>query len=135
MEQTLAIIKPDAVKKKYIGNIIARIERENFDIVRLKLLTLTKKKAQSFYEIHKNLSFFGELVEFMCSGPVVVMVLEKEDAVVSWRNVMGATDPDKAAEGTLRKLYGSSIGENTTHGSDSLENAKREVVFFFPEYA
>ena len=134
MENTLAIIKPDAVRNKIVGKIISRIEEENFNIVGLKFLHLTRNKAESFYAVHKELPFFDEFVEFMSSGPIVAIVLEKENAISSWRDVMGATDPAKASEGTVRKLYGSSIGENVTHGSDSAETAKKEVAFFFSEF-
>ena len=133
MEKTLAIIKPNAVSNKNIGNIISRIEKESFKILGLELIHLTKEQAEAFYAVHKDRPFFNEFVEFMISGPVVVAVLEKENAVETWRNVMGATNPAEAKENTLRKLYGSSIGNNAVHGSDSLETAKQEITFFFPE--
>jgi len=132
MEKTLAIIKPDAVADKNIGKITGRIESEGFNILGMKMLSLTKEEAEEFYAIHKERPFFGELVEFMISGPVVVMALEKDNAVQEWRDLMGATNPAEAKDNTLRKLFGKSIGNNATHGSDSLENAKQEVNFFFP---
>ncbi len=132
-EKTLAIIKPDAVKAKDSGEIIDRIEQEGFDIVGLKKLHLTKKQAEEFYAVHKERPFYVELVEFMISGPVIVLALEKDDAIKSWRDLMGATDPAEAAENTLRKLYGASKGNNATHGSDSSENAKIELEFFAEE--
>ena len=133
MEKTLAIIKPDAVANKNIGNIISRIEKEEFNILEIKMLKLTKKEAEDFYSVHKEKSFFAELVELMISGPIVVLALEKKDAIQRWRNVMGATNPTEAKENTIRKLYGKSVGNNATHGSDSLENAKKEIAFFFPK--
>lgn len=133
MERTLGIIKPDAVKAKYSGKIIDRIEHEGFSIVGMKKLHLTKQQAESFYDVHAGKPFFDELVSFMTSGPVIVMALEKTNAIQAWRDLMGATNPAAAAENTLRKLYGASIGENATHGSDAPETARREVAFFFPE--
>lgn len=131
MEKTLAIIKPDAILAKYSGPIINLIELNHFNILAMKKLHLKREQAEKFYEIHKERSFFGELVEYMISGPVIVMALEKENAVNDWRLLMGATDPAKATVGTIRKMYGKSIGSNATHGSDSPENAKNEVKFFF----
>ncbi len=133
METTLAIIKPDAVKAQNIGNIITRIEREGFRIVGMKMTHLTEEEGEQFYIVHKERPFFGELVEFITSGPVVVMALRKENAIKAWRNLMGATDPAQAEDNTLRKLYGSSIGSNATHGSDASETAAEEVAFFFPK--
>lgn len=133
MEKTLAIIKPDAVKAKNSGKIIDRIEQEGFEIVALQKMNLTKEKAQAFYAVHNERPFYGELVEFMTSGPVVVMALSKPDAIKAWRDLMGATNPAQAAEGTIRKLYGASVGENATHGSDAPETAAQEVAFFFPD--
>lgn len=135
MERTLAIIKPDAVQDKNVGNIIARIEKEGFIILGMKMLQLTKQQAEEFYAVHKGKPFLPELVAYMISGPVVVLALAKTNAVSSWRDVMGATDPAKAAPNTLRKLYGTNIGRNVTHGSDSIENGLKEVRFFFPELA
>ena len=131
-EKTLAIIKPDAVGSNYSGKIIDLIETNGFDIVRMEKLNLSKDRAEGFYAVHKERPFFGELVEFMTSGPVVVMVLQKDNAVKAWRDLMGATDPKEAEQGTVRKIYGKNIGENATHGSDSTENAAIEVDYFFP---
>ena len=130
-QQTLAIIKPDAVKKRAVGKIITRIEDEGFTIVRLKLVHLTPDEAKGFYAVHKEKKFFSSLTEFMSSGPVVVMALEAEDAIRRWREVMGATDPALAAPGTLRRLYGFSIERNAVHGSDATETAEWEVGYFF----
>ena len=133
MEKTFAIIKPDAVKAKYSGKIIDRIEQEGFNIVALKKLSMTTAQAEEFYGVHKERGFFRELVDFMTSGPVIVLALEKDNAVKAWRDLMGATDPAKADAGTMRKEFGANVGENATHGSDSLENAQIEIKFFFPE--
>ncbi len=135
MEKTLAIIKPDAVAAKHTGKIIDRIEQEGFSIIGMKKLHMTKAQAEAFYAVHKDRGFFAELVDFMCSGPIVVMALEKANAVQAWRDLMGATDPAKAEANTIRKLFGTSIGNNASHGSDSVDNAKVEVKFFFPELA
>ena len=131
MERTLAIIKPDAVSKGYVGKIITRIEEEGFVIKAMKMLKLSKQEAEAFYHVHREKPFFEELTRFMSSGPVVVMVLEGEGAIKRWRDVMGATDPAKAAEGTLRRLYGSNITMNAVHGSDAPETADFEIKFFF----
>jgi nucleoside-diphosphate kinase len=131
MERTLSIIKPDAVKNRHIGAIIARFEQEGLRIAAAKKIQLSRAAAEGFYAEHRERKFFGELVEFMTSGPVVVMVLEGENAIVRNREIMGATDPAKAAEGTLRKLYAASVGENAVHGSDSPASAQREVAYFF----
>ena len=131
MEQTLSIIKPDAVKKGVIGKIIDRFESNGLRIAAIKKLQLTKEIASEFYEVHKDRPFFGELVEFMTSGPVVVMVLEGENAVAKNRELMGATDPKEAKPGTIRADFAESIDANAVHGSDSLENADREIKFFF----
>ncbi|KER09323.1 MAG: nucleoside diphosphate kinase [[Candidatus Thermochlorobacteriaceae] bacterium GBChlB] len=131
MERTLAIIKPDGVRKQLIGAIIDKIERAGFKVVALKLTRLTKATAGEFYAVHKERGFYGELVEFMSSGACVPMILEKDNAVADFRTLIGATDPAKAADGTIRKLYASSVGENVIHGSDSIENAKLEGAFFF----
>lgn len=133
LEKTFAIIKPDAVKHGDTGKIIDVIEQNNFTILRMEKLELDRDKAEVFYDIHRERPFFGELVEFMTSGPIVVMALAKENAVAAWRDLMGATNPAQAAPGTIRKLFGTSIGNNATHGSDSLENAQREIGLFFPE--
>lgn len=128
---TFGIIKPDAVKKGVHGAIIQRILDDGFKIRGMKLIHQTRKQAEGFYEVHKERPFFGELTEFMSSGPCVVMVLEKENAVPEWRRLMGATNPSEADEGTLRKEFASSIGENAVHGSDSEENAAIEIAYFF----
>jgi nucleoside-diphosphate kinase len=131
MERTLAIIKPDAVKKRIIGKIIARIEEEGFTIVRMKLVHLTADEAKGFYIVHKDKGFYGSLCEFMSSGPVVIMVLEAEDAIKRWRETMGATDPAQAKPGTLRHAHGFSIERNAVHGSDARETAEWEINYFF----
>lgn len=130
-EQTLSIIKPDAVEKNQIGKIISYLEKAGLKIVGAKMLKLTQKKAEEFYDVHKEKGFFYSLVSFMCSGPILVMVLEGDGAVERNRKVMGATDPQKADMGTIRKDFASSIERNAVHGSDSLENAKKEIAFFF----
>jgi nucleoside-diphosphate kinase len=131
MERTLAIIKPDAVGRRVAGQIIDRIERAGFQIRAMRLAHLTKKEAEGFYAVHREKPFFGGLTDFMSSGPVVLMVLEAPDAIRKWRDLMGATDPAKAPDGSLRKLYGTSIGSNATHGSDAPETAAYEVGYFF----
>lgn len=131
MEQTFAIIKPDAFAAGYAGRIISRIYAEGFTIVGLKKLYLSKVEAEGFYHVHRERPFFGELTDFMSSGPCLVMVLEAAGAIRKWRDLMGATNPAEAAEGTLRKEFGSSIGENATHGSDAPETAAFEIPYFF----
>jgi len=131
MERTLAIVKPDAVKKRIIGRIVARIEEEGFGIVRMKLVHLTKDEAKGFYIVHKDKGFYDSLCEFMSSGPVVLMVLEAENAIKRWREVMGATDPAQAKPGTLRHAYGFSIERNAVHGSDARDTAEWEIAYFF----
>lgn len=133
VERTFAIIKPDAVAAKNAGKIIDMIEQNGFDVIRLEKRAFSKQDAEQFYAIHKERPFFGELVSFMTSGPVVIMVLEKENAVKAWRDLMGDTNPAKAAEGTIRKKFGTNIGENATHGSDSADNAKIEIKQFYPQ--
>jgi nucleoside-diphosphate kinase len=132
VERTLCIVKPDAVEKSKAGAILQRIEEGGFRILALRMTHLTRHEAEGFYEVHRQRPFFGELVQFMTRSPVVVAVLERENAVTAWRDLMGATDPAKAAAGTIRKLFGSNVGENATHGSDSGDNAKREIAYFFP---
>jgi nucleoside-diphosphate kinase len=132
VERTLSIVKPDAVEKRKVGAILAKLEENGFTIVALKRLHLTREVAEGFYAVHKARGFFAELVQFMTRSPVVVAVLEREDAVATYRTVMGATDPAKAEANTIRKLYGSNVGENAVHGSDSLENAQNEIAYFFP---
>ena len=135
VERTLSIIKPDAVEQNNIGNILAMIQGAGLKILGMRMLHLTRPQAEGFYEVHKERPFFGELVEFMTRGPVVVSALEAENAVVRYRALMGATNPEDADEGTIRKAYGTDVGENACHGSDSLENGKIEVAYFFPEYS
>ncbi|MGA2586321.1 MAG: nucleoside-diphosphate kinase [Candidatus Aminicenantales bacterium] len=130
-EKTLAIIKPDAVNKNIIGKIIQRIEDEGFKIAAMKMLRLTKDDAKGFYIVHKSRPFYEGLTDFMSSGPVVVMTLEREDAIAHWRQVMGATDPAQAKPGTLRHAYGFSVERNATHGSDARETAEWEIDYFF----
>ena len=132
-ERTFSIIKPDATEKNLTGAVNAVIEAAGLRIVAQKRIKLSQAQAEKFYEIHKERPFFGELVEFMTRAPVVVQVLEGENAVARYREVMGATNPAQAAEGTIRKLYADSVGENSVHGSDSLDNAKTEIAFFFKD--
>ena len=134
VERTLSIIKPDAVEQNNIGNILAMIQAAGLEVLGLRMLHLSRAQAEGFYEVHKDRPFFGELVEFMTRGPVVVSALAGEDAVARHRTLMGATNPAEADEGTIRKAYGTDIGENACHGSDSVENGKTEVAYFFPEY-
>ena len=131
MNLTFGIIKPDAVRAGHTGSIIQRILDDGFGIRGLKLIQMTRKEAEGFYDVHREHPFFAGLTEFMSSAPCVVMALEKESAVKSWRDLMGATDPAKADEGTLRKQFGGSVGENAVHGSDSDENAAIEIAYFF----
>ena len=131
MERTLSIIKPDAVKRNLMGHINQLIEKNNLKILASKTHKLSKKEAEAFYGVHKERPFFNSLVEFMTSGPVQVQVLEGENAVASYREIMGATNPEDADEGTIRKLFAESIEANSVHGSDSSENASIEIAFFF----
>ena len=131
MERTFAIVKPDAFAAGNAGKILARIYAEGFKVVGLKQLYLSKVEAEGFYAVHSARPFFGELTDFMSSGPCLVMALEAEDAIRKWRDLMGATNPAEAAEGTLRKEFGTSIGENATHGSDAPETAAFELGYFF----
>lgn len=133
VERTFSIIKPDATKRNLTGAVNALLEAGGLRIVAQKRIRMTVEQAQKFYEVHKERPFFGELTEFMSSGPVVVQVLEGENAVVKNREIMGDTNPEKAAEGTIRRKYALNIGENSVHGSDSLENAKTEIAFFFKD--
>ena len=133
METTLAILKPDSVGAGNVGNILALLEEKGFRIRGLKMLRLSEARAQSFYEVHRERPFYGELVEFMTSGPIVPAALERDDAVAYLREVMGATDSMQAAEGTVRALYGTDVQYNAIHGSDSSENAARELAFFFSQ--
>jgi nucleoside-diphosphate kinase len=133
MERTLAIIKPDAVRNNNIGNIIAMIQAAGFKVLGCKLTRISKEQAGEFYAVHKERPFYGELVDFMSSGPIVPIALEKENAIADYRTLIGATDPAEAAEGTIRKNYATSKGENAVHGSDSVENGRNEIAFFFAE--
>jgi nucleoside-diphosphate kinase len=133
LERTFSILKPDATERNLTGAINAMIEKAGLRIVGQKRVRITKEQAQRFYGVHKERPFFGELVDFMTSGPVVVQVLEGENAIAKYREVMGTTDPGKAAEGTIRKAHARSIGENSVHGSDSPDNAKVEIAQFFSE--
>jgi nucleoside-diphosphate kinase len=131
IERTLAIIKPDAVGRGLTGEILKRIHEAKFQIMAIKTLRLTKSEAEGFYAVHRERPFFKDLTEFMSSGKVVVMALEAENAIAKWREAMGATDPAKAAPGTIRKALGTSIQNNCTHGSDAPETAKFEIGYFF----
>ncbi len=130
---TFAIIKPDAVRAAKTGAIIQRMLDGGFQVRALKMIHMTLKEAEGFYAVHRERPFFPGLTEFMSSGPCVVLVLEKDSAVKGWRDLMGATDPAKADEGTIRREFGSSVGENATHGSDSDENAAIEIAYFFSQ--
>jgi nucleoside-diphosphate kinase len=132
-ERTFSIIKPDATLRNLTGKVNAVIEDAGLRIVAQKRIRMTRAQAEKFYEIHKERPFYGELVDFMTSGPVVVQVLEGDNAVARYREVMGATNPAQAADGTIRKLYAKSVGENSVHGSDSAENAAIEIVQFFTD--
>lgn len=132
-ERTFSIIKPDATRRNLTGKVNAVIEDAGLRIVAQRRIRMSKAQAEKFYEVHKERPFFGELVEFMTSAPVVVQVLEGDNAVARYREVMGATNPAQAADGTIRKLYAESVGENSVHGSDSLENAKLEIAQFFTD--
>ena len=131
VQQTLALIKPDATKAGNIGKIIAKIESNGFSILQLFMLQLTKEEAAEFYHAHTDKPFFNDLTTFMSSGEIIVLILEKENAIEEWRTLMGATNPAEAAEGTIRKEFAKSIDENSVHGSDSLESALDEISFFF----
>lgn len=133
IERTFSIIKPDAVRRNLIGNILAVFEKNGLRPVALKKIKMTRAQAEGFYAVHKERPFYGELVETMTSGPVVVQVLEGENAILKNREVMGATNPANAAEGTIRKLYAVSVGENSVHGSDAPETAAEEIKFFFTD--
>jgi nucleoside-diphosphate kinase len=131
IERTFSIIKPDATERNLTGSVNAVIEKAGLRIVAQKRILMSRREAETFYAVHKERPFFGELVQFMISGPVVVQVLEGEGAVTRYREIMGATNPESAAEGTIRKLFAKSIGENSVHGSDSQDNAKIEIAQFF----
>ena len=131
--RTLAIIKPDAVASGYSGKIIDRVTKEGFTILSLKQMEMSLAQAEGFYEIHQGKPFYKELTHFMISGPCIVLALEKDDAVNEWRRIIGATNPIEAEEGTIRKLYAKNLGQNAVHGSDSDNNGKKEVSYFFSE--
>lgn len=134
VERTLSIIKPDAVEQSHVGAILAMIEGAGLRIKAMRMMHLSRPVAEGFYAVHAERPFFGELVQFMTRGPVVVSVLEGEDAIARYRELMGATDPAKAADATIRKAYGSNVGENAVHGSDGPETAQNEIRYFFPGY-
>jgi len=131
IERTLCIVKPDAVEKRAQGSIVQRLLDEGFRVVAMKQTTLSRATAEGFYAVHKARPFFDELCTYMTRGPVVIVALERENAVQHYRNVIGATDPAKAADGTVRKLFGANVGENAVHGSDSVENGRSECAYFF----
>lgn len=133
VERTLTILKPDCIRKNLIGEVTSRIQEAGFRIVAMKMTRLTKDTAGGFYAVHKERPFFDELVEFMSSGPCVPMILEKENAIEDFRKFIGATDPSEAEEGTIRADFADSVGENIIHGSDSVENGKKEAAYFFSE--
>ena len=133
LEQTFSIIKPDGVRRNLVGKILSRFEENNLRIVATKMIHMTRLEAEGFYAVHRERPFFSELTEFMSSGPVVVSILEGENAVSHHREIMGATNPAEAAEGTIRREYADSLGENTVHGSDSIENAVVEIAYFFSQ--
>ena len=133
MNRTFSIIKPDATKRNLIGAINKMIEENNLRIVAQKMEKLSKEKAEGFYDVHRDKPFFKDLIEYMISGTVVLQVLESEDAILKYREVMGSTNPLEAKEGTIRKAYGLNIQENSVHGSDSLDNANKEIKYFFDE--
>ena len=133
LEQTFSIIKPDGVRRNLVGKILSRFEENNLRIVAIKMIHMTISKAEGFYAVHRERPFFSELTQFMSSGPVVVSILEGEIAVSHHREIMGATNPAEAAEGTIRHEYAESLGENTVHGSDSIENASFEIAYFFSQ--
>ena len=134
IERTLAIVKPDAVGRGLVGEILARIHKVGFQIIAIKSLRLTKAEAEGFYAVHRGKPFFAPLTEFMSSGKVVAMVLEAENAIARWRDTMGATDPAKAAPGTIRREFGTDIQNNCTHGSDAPDTATFEIGYFFAAY-
>ncbi len=134
VELTLAILKPDCVRKNLIGEVISRIQKAGFRVCALKMVQLTRREAENFYAVHRERPFFGELVQFMTSGPCVPIALEKDDGVSAFRALIGATDPSEADDGTIRAEFADSRGENIVHGSDSVENGRVEVAYFFPEH-
>lgn len=132
LQRTLAIIKPDAVERRLVGRIVQKIEDAGFAIRAMRRVTLSRREAEGFYAVHRERPFFASLTAFMSSGAAIVLVLEAPDAVAKWRNLMGATDPAKAEQGTLRREFAESIERNATHGSDALETAATEIAYFFP---
>ena len=134
IERTLAILKPDCVRKQLIGEVLQRIQAAGFTIRAMKMVRLSKAEAEGFYAVHAGRPFFEELTTFMSSGPCVPIVLEKEHAVAEFRTLIGATNPAEAADGTIRKLFAESVGQNIVHGSDSVENGRLEASYFFPEH-
>ena len=134
IERTLSILKPDTVEKNKIGEVIALIEKAGLKVIAAKFTHLSLPQAEGFYAVHKERGFFRELVEFMTRGPVVVLALEGENAIATYRKVMGATNPANAEPGTIRKLYAKDVGENAVHGSDAVDTAKQEIAYFFPGY-
>jgi len=134
LQRTLTIVKPDAVKKNGIGDIIEQFEKQNFRILAMKMLEISKHQAEHFYAVHAGKAFFNSLTDFMSSGPIVVLALEKENAIADLRTLMGATNPANAAEGTIRKKWGTNIERNAIHGSDADETARFELSFFFAGY-
>lgn len=133
-ERTLAILKPDCVRKNLVGEVLRRIQDAGFRIRALKMVRLSKKEAEGFYAVHEGKPFFDELTSFMSSGPCVPVVLEKENAIADYRTLIGATNPKEADEGTIRRDFADSVGENIVHGSDSAENGRLEAAYFFPEH-
>lgn len=133
-ERTLAILKPDCVRKALIGEVIRRIQEAGFQIRALNMVTMSKTEAEGFYAVHEGKPFFDELTDFMSSGPCVPLVLEKENAIADFRELIGATNPAEADEGTIRSDFADSIGQNIVHGSDSVENGQKEAAYFFPEH-
>ena len=133
IERTLAILKPDCVRKQLVGEVIRRFQDAGFTILALKMVKLSRQEAEGFYAVHKGRPFFDSLTEFMSSGPCVPIALEKENGIADYRELIGATDPAEAAAGTIRRLFADNKGENIAHGSDSVENGKLEIAYFFPE--
>ena len=134
IQRTLAIIKPDACANNLCGKIIGRVEQEGLSIIGMKLLHISSEQAAQFYKIHRGKPFFDDLINFMSSGKIIVLALEADDCINRWRKLMGATDPEKADEGTIRKQYGTAVNRNACHGSDAVETAETELKFFFSSY-
>lgn len=134
VERTLAILKPDCVRKELVGEVLRRIQEAGFQLRALKMITMSKAEAEGFYAVHEDKPFFDDLTDFMSSGPCIPVVLEKENAIEDFRSLIGATDPDEAADGTIRSDFADSIEQNIVHGSDSPENGRKETAYFFPEH-